>query len=280
MDGRRLIEALLGVYVATLLLPALAVTGWVAVTSASLGSILAAGLAIAGAGGLAATTMPKLPERVTSLPAVAATILPPLLFLPYLVFAEPAGRAEWLAIVGLLAVVPGMLVPIAGAVIRNQRLRSEATEHAVVTVGDDEDDGFGRLVAPALIIVAGLGGIGMSVFGVAVLAGFDLDGGASIIGSLSAVSGSLVTLFTDDSTELAVTDAGLRVDRSMTPWDDLDGVRVTDDEIEVDRAKWWLPSRDFDREEIGDDAAFIDALEEYLPRTDEKTEPAAATADR
>ena len=278
MNGRRLIEALLGVYVVTLLLPTLAITGWVAVTSASLGSILAAGLTIAGAGGLAATTMPKLPERVTSLPAVAATILPPLLFLPYLVFAEPAGRAEWLAIVGLLAVVPGMLVPIAGAVIRNQRLRSEATEHAVVTVGDDEDDGFGRLVAPALIIVAGLGGIGMSVFGVAVLAGFDLDGGASIIGSLTAVSGSLVTLFTDDSTELAVTDAGLRVDRSMTPWDDLAGYRVTDDEIKLERARRWLPSRDFDRNEI-DDAAFIQALSEFLPETGDETERATATTN-
>ena len=278
MNGRRLIEALLGVYVVTLLLPTLAVTGWVAVTSASLVSILAAGLTIAGAGGLAATTMPKLPERVTSLPAVAATILPPLLFLPYLVFAEPAGRAEWLAIVGLLAVVPGMLVPIAGAVIRNQRLRSEATEHAVVTVGDDEDDGFGRLVAPALIIVAGLGGIGMSVFGVAVLAGFDLDGGASIIGSLTAVSGSLVTLFTDDSTELAVTDAGLRVDRSMTPWDDLAGYRVTDDEIKLERARRWLPSRDFDRNEI-DDAAFIQALSEFLPETGDETERATATTN-
>ena len=278
MNGRRLIEALLGVYVATLLLPTLAVTGWVAVTSASLGSILAAGLTIAGAGGLAATTMPKLPDRAASLPAVAATILPPLLFLPYLVFAEPAGRAEWLAIVGLLAVVPGMLVPIAGAVIRNQRLRSEATEHAVVTVGDDEDDGFGRLVAPALIIVAGLGGIGMSVFGVAVLAGFDLDGGASIIGSLTAVSGSLVTLFTDDSTELAVTDAGLRVDRSMTPWDDLAGYRVTDDEIKIERARRWLPSRDFDRNEI-DDAAFIQALSEFLPETGDETERATATTN-
>ena len=278
MNGRRLIEALLGVYVVTLLLPTLAITGWVAVTSASLGSILAAGLTIAGAGGLAATTMPKLPERVTSLPAVAATILPPLLFLPYLVFAEPAGRAEWLAIVGLLAVVPGMLVPIAGAVIRNQRLRSEATEHAVVTVGDDEDDGFGRLVAPALMIVAGLGGIGMSVFGVAVLAGFDLDGGASIIGSLTAVSGSLVTLFTDDSTELAVTDAGLRVDRSMTPWDDLAGYRVTDDEIKLERARRWLPSRDFDRNEI-DDAAFIQALSEFLPETGDETERATTTTN-
>jgi len=278
MDGRRLIEALLGVYVATLLLPALAVTGWVAVTSASLGSILAAGLAIAGAGGLAATTIPKLPERVTSLPAVAATILPSLLFLLHPIFAEPTGRIEWLAIVGLLAVIPGVLIPLAGAVIRNQRLRADATEHVVVTVGDEDDGMFGSRGESVLFVVVTIGALAMIV-GTALSMIADFVVNTSLLTSLTGLL-SLLFLFTDDSTDLAVTDAGLRVDRSMTPWDDLDGVRVTDDEIEVDRAKWWLPSRDFDREEIGDDAAFIDALEEYLPRTDEKTEPAAATADR
>ena len=278
MDGRRLIEALLGVYVATLLLSALAVTGWVAVTSASLGSILAAGLAIAGAGGLAATTIPKLPERVTSLPAVAATILPSLLFLLYPVFAEPTGRIEWLAIVGLLAVIPGVLIPLAGAVIRNQRLRADATEHVVVTVGGEDDGMFGSRGESVLFVVVTIGALAM-VVGTAVSMIADFVVNTSLLTSLTGLL-SLLFLFTDDSTDLAVTDAGLRVDRSMTPWDDLDGVRVTDEEIKIDRAKWWLPSRDFDREEIGDDAAFIDALEEYLPRTDEKTEPAAATADR
>ena len=278
MDGRRLIEALLGVYVATLLLPALAVTGWVAVTSASLGSILAAGLAIAGAGGLAATTIPKLPERVTSLPAVAATILPSLLFLLYPVFAEPTGRIEWLAIVGLLAVIPGVLIPLAGAVIRNQRLRADATEHVVVTVGDEDDGMFGSRGESVLFVVVTIGALAMIV-GTALSMIADFAVNTSLLTSVTGLL-SLLFLFTDDSTDLAVTDAGLRVDRSMTPWDDLDGVRVTDEQIKIDRAKWWLPSRDFDREEIGDDAAFIDALEEYLPRTDEKTEPAAATADR
>ena len=274
MNGRRLIEALLGVYVVTLLLPTLAVTGWVAVTSASLGSILAAGLTIAGAGGLAATTMPKLPERVTSLPVVAATILPPLLFLPYLVFAEPAGQAEWLAIVGLLAVVPGMLVPIAGAVIRNQRLRSEATEHAVVTVGDEDEGMFGPRGESVLFVVVTIGALAMIV-GTALSVIADSASNTSLLTSLTGLS-SLLFLFTDDSTELAVTDAGLRVDRSMTPWDDLDGFRVTDAEIEIDRARWWLPTRDFDRDEIDDDAALIEALDEFLPRTNATEEATVA----
>ena len=276
MDGRRLIEALLGVYVATLLLPALAVTGWVAVTSASLGSILAAGLAIAGATALAATAVADLLNRVASLPAAAALTLPPLAYIPYMIIADIEAEAV-VTIAGLLALVPGIAVLLAAAGIRNRRLRARATEHAVVTTGDDDDDsGISRPV-----VLAAVGGIGLIVVAVAVpILAFDgFDGSSTLFTSLTGLS-SLFFLFDNDSHELAVTDGGLRVNSSITPWDDLGSYRLTDDEIKIDRAKWWLPSRDFDREEIGDDAAFIDALEEYLPRTDEKTEPAAATADR
>ena len=276
MDGRRLIEALLGVYVATLLLPALAVTGWVAVTSASLGSILAAGLAIAGATALAATTVADLLDRVASLPAAAALTLPPFAYIPYMIIADIEAEAV-VTIAGLLALVPGIAVLLAAAGIRNRRLRARATEHAVVTTGDDDDDsGISRPV-----VLAAVGGIGLIVVAVAVpILAFDgFDGSSTLFTSLTGLS-SLFFLFDNDGHELAVTDKGLRVDSSITPWDDLGSYRLTDEEIKIDRAKWWLPSRDFDREEIGDDAAFIDALGEYLPRTDEKTEPAAATADR
>ena len=276
MDGRRLIEALLGVYVATLLLPALAVTGWVAVTSASLGSILAAGLVIAGATALAATTVADLLDRVASLPAAAALTLPPFAYIPYMIIADIEAEAA-VTIAGLLALVPGIAVLFAAAGIRNRRLRARATEHAVVTTGDDDDDsGISRPV-----VLAAVGGIGLIVVAVAVpILAFDgFDGSSTLFTSLTGLS-SLFFLFDNDGHELAVTDKGLRVDSSITPWDELGSYRLTDEEIKIDRAKWWLPSRDFDREEIGDDAAFIDALGEYLPRTDEKTEPAAATADR
>ena len=276
MDGRRLIEALLGVYVATLLLPTLAVTDWVAVTSASLGTILAAGLAIAAATALAATTVGDLLDRVASLPAAAALTLPPLAYIPYMIVADIQAEAV-VTIAGLLALVPGIAVLLAAAGIRNRRLRAQATEHAVVTIGDgDDESGLGRSIK-----VAAAGGVGLIVVGVAVsILAFDgFDGSSTLFTSLTGLS-SLFFLFDNDGHELAVTDEGLRVDSSMTPWDDLGSYRITDEEIKIERARRWLPSRDFDREEIGDDAAFIDALREYLPRTDEETEPAAATADR
>lgn len=277
MDGRRLIEALLGVYVATLLLPTLAVTGWVAVRSASPGAILAAGLAIAGATALAATTVADLLDRVASLPAAAALTLPPLAYIPYMIVADAEAEAV-VTIAGLLALVPGIAVLLAAAGIRNRRLRARATEHAVVTIGEDDDDegGLGRSIR-----VAAAAGMGLIVVGVAVsILAFDgFDGSSTLFTSLTGLS-SLFFLFDNDGHELAVTDEGLRVDSSITPWDDLGSYRITDEEIKIERARRWLPSRDFDREEIGDDAAFIDALGEYLPRTEDNTEPAAATADR
>jgi len=277
MDGRRLIEALLGVYVATLLLPALAITGWVAVTAASLGSILAAGLAIAAATALAATTIADLPDRVTSLSVVAATISPPLLFLPYMILAQPESAPDVYPVVGLLAVVPGMSVPLAGGMLRNRRLRERATEHATVTTGDDATESrLGRSIR-----VAAAGGVGLIVVGVAVaILAFDgFDGSATLFTSLTGLS-SLFFLFDTDSHELGVTDEGLRVNRSITPWGDLDSVRVTDEKIKLTHVRWWRPTREFDREEIDDDAAFIEAMEEFLPRTDAETEPATATSER
>ena len=87
-----------------------------------------------------------------------------------------------------------------------------------------------------------------------------------------------MTLFADDSTELAVTDAGLRGDRSMTRWDALAGYRVTDDETTLERARRSLPSRGFDRNDV-DDAAFIQALSEFLPETGDETERATTTTN-
>ena len=273
MDGRRLIEALLGVYVATLLIPTLAVSGWVTVASASLGSILAAALAIAGATALAATTVPDLMDRVASLPVAAAMTLPPLAYVPYMILADSEGTAAIFALVGLLAIVPGIGVLLAAAGLRNRRLRARATEHAVVTTDDDDDDsGVGRVVTVAAAV-----GIGLIVIaaGAAIIAFDGFNSSTMLFSSLTGLS-SLFLLFDNDGHELAVTDEGLRVERSITPWDDLDGYRVTDDEIEIERARW-LPSRDFDREEMDDDTAFIDALDEFLPRADEITEPAVAT---
>jgi len=123
--------------------------------------------------------------------------------------------------------------------------------------------------------------VALIVVGVAVsILAFDgFDGSTTLFTSLTGLS-SLFFLFDTDSHELAVTDKGLRVDSSMTPWDDLGSYRLTDEEIKIERARRWLPSRDVDREEIGDDAAFIDALGEYLPQTEHTTEPAVATTDR
>ena len=86
----------------------------------------------------------------------------------------------------------------------------------------------------------------------------------------------------DDGTELAVTDAGLRVDRTITAWDDFQGYRVTDDSVQFVRPQWYLPARSFEREKISDEDALLDELAEFLPRLDEqgRVEMAALRGER
>jgi|APHM01.1.fsa_nt_gi hypothetical protein len=287
MNGRRLIEALLAIYVATLSLPALDLLGWVAVAAAPLSTIIATAIIIAVGIAIAASRITDLPARAASVQAVMLTILPPLTFLPITVFVNAAGPASWLANVGLLAVVPGVFVPVAGAVIRDRRLRERATEQVVVTVGDDNNILTGENSSLNTVIntwrrrfaaVATIGAAISVVVGLATL--IDSGGSNTVLVTWLTGLSSLSMLYTGDNAELAVTDVGLRVDSSVRPWADLDGYRVTDDEIEIERARWWLPSRDFDREQIDDESAFIDGLNEHLPQTDTETTPAATTASR
>lgn len=278
MDGRRLIEALFRSYVATLLLPILAGTGWVAVRSASLGGTLAAGVSIAAATTLAATTVSDRLDRLASLPAALALILPPLAYLPVLIVgdadAEPTGM-----VVVLLAVTPGIgiAVVLAATGVRNRRRRARATEHLVVSTSDENDESG---ISHFNKVAAGVGiGASLIVFGASVAGVDGCDGNTVLFSSLTGFS-SLLLLFDNDGHELAVTDVGLRVGRSLTPWAALGGFRVTDETITVERKEWYRSARSVDRTEINDgDEAFIEALTTFLPRTDTGVTQTVATRE-
>jgi len=276
MDERRVPEALLACYVATLLGPAALLwgreTGQLALPGA-VAAALAAGLASA----LVARTVDDLVARLSSWRVAALTVVPPLAYLPYMIVATGPGSADALvAVVGLLAVVPGIGVPVSAAVVRNRRLRAGATEIAVVTVGGDDDsadgDGTNGSSGRNWPVIAAVVAIGIAMVAVGAVAAFT-DGAE--FGSLTTALGSLSTALLllandDDETELAVTDAGLRVDRSMTRWDAFEGYRVTDDQIELVRPGWYRPTRSFERGEISDEDALVEGLAEFLPRLDER----------
>ena len=265
MDERRGLDALLGASVATALVPAMALYQLRAGTPAAPAVLVASGGVLAVVVALLARTVEDLADRLVSLPVAALAVGAPLAYLPYMVFAtEPETTAALYCVVGLLAVVPGAGLPVGGAVIRNRRLRADATERAVVTVGDEDESTDSRVVA-----ITAVAGVALVVtVAVSALAG---DEGLGI-GVTTAVGGlsSWVFLLADDSTEVAVTDHGLRVDRSVTDWSDIQGYRVADDEIELVRPEWYQPTRGFDRSGLDEDeeAALLDALDGYLPRLD------------
>jgi len=272
MNERRVPEALIGVYVATVLGPAVALWGH----GTDRISLLGAAAVAAGAGALAvlaARSVEDLPARLASLRVAAVTVLPPLSYLPYMVLSTaPESTPALLSVVGLLAVVPGVFVPVSGAVVRSRRLRAGATELAVVTVGDDSDGGDGddndgrNLQVVAAATVAALSVVGFGAFVLFV----GEPGSGTFVTTMGGLSTTLLLLADDDGTELAVTDAGLRIERTITAWDDFQGYRVTDDSVQFVRPQWYLPARSFEREKISDEDALLDGVSEFLPRLDEQ----------
>jgi hypothetical protein len=264
VQERRALEALLGTYVATLVIPGAALfTGTLDADGAPI--LVAAGLLVAVLVAGMARSVEDLADAVASAPVVAASVLPPLAYLPYMILvADPESPAALASLVGVVAFLPGVAVPIGGAVIRNRRLREAATEIAVVTVGGEDDDGTNWAV------VAGVGVVSLSIVvaGVIVLVGGDFS-----MSAITPALGGISTWFlflADDATEVAITDRGLRIDQSFTRWQEFEGYRLTDDEIELVRPGWYRPSRSFEREEVDDADALTESLGRYLPRLDER----------
>lgn len=271
MGERQVLEALLGVYVGIVLVTAGVLVGReFGVIGLPRGALVVTGIVIAAAVAAAARRVDALVDRVVPLPVAAVTIGVPLAYLPYLILAtEPGSGANLVALVGLLAVVPGIGVPVGGAVIKNKHRRQQATEIVAVTVGEEHEDNDWLPNADNNWI-AGIGvavvGVGILAVGIGLTLGF--DGSSTIFTSLSGLATSLL-LFVDDSSEVAVTDAGLRVDQQFLQWDDLTGYRLTDESVEIVTPNWYQSTREFDREEISDEDALINGLNEFLPRVDE-----------
>jgi hypothetical protein len=274
MDERRPLEALLGVCTAAVLVPGLGLATARYGPSPPPGVLVAGGAALAVTVAALARTVDDLPDRLGSLPAVAAAVLLPMAYLPYLLTATtPESEAALACVVGLFAVLPGLGATAGGALVRSRRLRAEATELSVFTLGGNDDgDGSGgrsdRLIVGALVAVAvvclGAGAaVGLARDTVAVTTVTTMLGGLSTL--LLLVGGD------DDGTEVAVTDRGLRVEGSFTAWADLAGYRVTDDAVELVRPEWYRPARSFERPGMDDDAesALLEGLAEFLPRLDE-----------
>jgi len=283
MNERRVLEALLGVYVGMVLVTTGVLISWeVGVTGLSVTALVVIGAVIAAVVTAAARRVDDLVDRVVSIPVVAVVVGVPLANLPYLILAtEPESGMSFVALVGLLAVVPGIGIPLGGELIKSKRRRQQATEIVTVIVGDDdEDDSWLPEVTEKWVAAVGLTvfGLGILWVGIGLTLGFD-SSRSTIFSSLGGLT-TMVLFLADDSTEVVVTDSGLQVDQQFSHWDDLDGYRVTDDTIELVFSDWYRPTQRFEREEISDEDAFIKGLSEFLPQVDEAGEKIDETAGR
>jgi len=265
MDERWVVDALLGVYVGLLVGATSALAGLASTAvDPPLRIAVATGIGVGAVVMGAAQRVDDLVDRVASVPLAVGIVGLPLLFLPYqIVVAEPGSVRGIISVVGLLAILPGIGIPSGGAIIRNRRRRAQSTEIVAVTVGEDEEteeDTNWSVVGATLMIGSALVAGGLFVF--------SSDGNiGSLLSALGGLASSIALIRNDNST-IAVTDNGLRINRTFTEWDGIDGYRLTDDEIQIVRPGWYHITRNFDREEITDEDSLIEGLEELLPRLD------------
>jgi len=280
MDSRRLLDALVGVYVSLLFVTASALVRWEAIAPEfSVGRAVVIGLAIAAVLALVAGTVQNLAEKVTSAVVLLIWGLP-VVYFPYLILIpEPGSTQALVAGAGALAVVPGIGVTSIGTRLKIRRLREASTEIVTITVGEYDRNGSRHWLE-----------VGETVLSVSLL--LLLIGLMTLIGPLGiferpafgfslAVGLSLHTLFRhradDDGSKITVTNMGVTVDqyvdgslsRSFIRWEDLNGYRLTDDTVELVRPRRFLSTVAFDRGEISDETALVDGIRTYLPRLDE-----------
>ena len=262
MIQRRVVDILLGVYIALLVVPAAIIAGGGAIVDSPL-AVAAASVGIAVVGALAARSVDDLVDQLLSAPVVVGVFCLPLVYVPYLIFAtEPRSTAALIAVVGCAALVPGSVSLFVGIYLRIRRFREQSTEIVAVTVGNPGNSTL-KQIGPIAVAVGGITMIGASAWSF-----FTGDDGFVTPASLGGLL-ALMLLVGDDGTELTVTDIGLYVDQPVIFWEDLDGYRLTDDSLALVRSEWYLPDWQFDREEISDEKALLDGLREFLPRLDE-----------
>ncbi|MFC7070220.1 hypothetical protein [Halobaculum lipolyticum] len=176
----------------------------------------------------------------------------------------------WVALAGAAACVPGATALwVADANTTRRRL-----DDATVRVRFDGDGPSATL---------GVGAVVASVFPAVATATvlFDLPVDESLLSLTTTLAGLATvgsTVFSalrdddgdddedDDDPTAAVTDAGIRIGDRLHGWETLEGYRLTDEAVEVRRDTWLRPTMSFDRDDLADEAAVVEAIGRSLPR--------------
>ncbi|MFB6146834.1 MAG: hypothetical protein ABEJ08_04030 [Halobacteriaceae archaeon] len=252
MNRRRLLHLGVAAELGLLVVP----LGRLLTARAALSAGLFVGAAAIGYGGAASVDAPF--TTFSTRPGVWLLAVPPLASLPAVAYGAATGRQSvvWSGLVGLLALLPALFVAVLGADERWRRTLAAATVHERFEARTGPDQR--RLVtgAAALFVAAGLG-----MFGAGFARGDLVFGGVSYAPLLAA--GGAMFWLTRRPRTVRVTSAGLAVNRVVHPWSRFESVAVEDDVIALAASRPGT-SFTFDREDVSDEAAVVEAVEREL----------------
>ncbi|WP_135826758.1 hypothetical protein [Halorussus ruber] len=261
MDHERAFAAAFGAYTGCLVVPA---ATWVFV--GPLWTVLAAGFAVTTVAAYLAARKADLATSLTGVWRNLALVGLPLVYLPALVFRPPGlSPIEFVATpaaVGLLGLLPGLVAVVAGDVYRNRRAFEEATVHVKFEARPGPRARRMKLLAVGFVVFGGVFGALVMLF-----AGGDLNSG-TFVTYVAGVMGSLAPIFAGngDEREVAVTDAGVKVQMQVHDWDTFADYDVTDDALVLERPGRFRSSFKFDREDVERLDEVETTLKRYLPR--------------
>jgi len=260
MDRERVFAVSFGAYVGCLLGPAgsLVLPGprW---------PVTAAGFLAAGVVGYLLARELDLAANLIGIGRNLSLVVFPFVYVPRLV-SQPPGRSpvEFFAVpatVGLSAFLLGIALVAVGAAHRNRTTIENATVHAEFEARLAPRARKWQTVAATTVVCSGfLGGAVM------VALGGEFDP-AMLTTYVAGAMGGLTPLFaSDNERDVAVTDAGLKVQTQVHDWDTFDDYDVTDDALVLERPKRRHSTFKFDRDDVTNLPDVEDALARYLPR--------------
>lgn len=260
MNRKRVFAVLFGIYVACLLAPAVSLvatgTGW---------PMTLAGFTIAGSGAYLWALNTDLVTNLTGVWRNVSIVVFPFAYLPRVATALPElSPIEFFAMpefIGVLAAPPGFFAVLTAHNYRVRQTVSEATVHAEFAAREPPTARKWRFVGGAFVLLTAVASVGLFAFG-------DGTNVGSIIGSLAAAMGSFSALFAakDDEREVAITDAGVKVQTSIYDWDTFADYEVTDDALILERPRYRHSTFKFNTADIENLAEVEDALRRSLPR--------------
>ncbi|UIO98990.1 hypothetical protein Hbl1158_10635 [Halobaculum sp. CBA1158] len=280
-----LLPASLAAFAAGAVAPATALVPGVPADPALLLGVGAGVFSVVVAGATAADDLAGTIAAVPVPLAVGVSAAPSIAWLAVVIADLAPGLPASVAAVGAASGVPALVaLGVAHAATHRDRI-DDATEHAAFR-------GESRSKVRIAVAVALLGVGAVTLAGALGYLGDDgwtsaMTGIASLITAASALASAGGDDDSDGDDEgdgegeadggiggdadirVAVTDAGLRVGGRLHGWDGFVGYRLTGGELELPREARYRRSLSFDRENVENEAAVVDALGRYLPRVDD-----------